>query len=212
MTRLGLLVLAAALSGTGCAQPGYEATTEGAIGGTVLGGLIGGLAGGERGAAIGAGLGLALGGATGYALDQRKRQYASQEDFYDAQIRQTAQLNRQMATRNDTLSRSLAQDKREVKGLVSQYRAGRVNVAALRDEKADLDRKRKDNLALLSDLDKEMAVQRDVLAEARRTEGPASPHSRQLEQQVGELGQEVGELKSMVDDIGQQSATLGRYM
>ncbi len=188
----------------------HDAKLQGAGGGALVGGLIGAIVGGQRGALIGAAIGGGVGLVAGSVIDERRGAYASDEAFYDGQINQTRELNGELGKRNKAMRAEIAQNQKEVKRLTTQAKAGKVKMDQLMAQKSSLDERRKTNEQLVTELNKELQVQKEILAKAEGT-GP-NPRSQTMRAQVAALEGEIGELQKMVNDMGTQSAALGQYL
>lgn len=199
---------------TACATSGKnDATVQGGVGGAAIGGLIGALVGGRQGALIGAAIGGGVGLVAGSVIDERRNAYASDEDFYDGQIAQTRNLNAELGKRNGSLREEIALDQKETKRLAKEAKAGKARKDQLLAQKSSLDERRQKNTQLMADLDKELLVQKEVLAKAETAPGgAANPRAQAMKVQVAALEKEIGELQKMVNEMGTQSATLGQYL
>lgn len=199
---------------TGSETNPHAATVQGAIGGALIGGLAAALLGGNddrgRNAAIGAAAGTLIGGLVGSEIDKRRQQYASTEDFYDAQIRQTAQLNQALAENNRNLRNSVQADQNEINSLVARYQAGQATKTQLLASRQRIEQNAASNRQKLATAQKELQFQREVLNELQ-ARGP-SPRSDEMRRQVAQLESEINSLQQTVNQMASQSTTLGRYM
>jgi len=190
------------------------ATIQGAVGGAMLAGVTAFfLSKGDHKAtnvAIAAAGGAIAGGLLGSEIDKRRHQYASTEDFYDAQIRRTAQLNQALAENNRNLSTSIQADQNEINSLVAQYQAGRVTKDRLLASRQKIEQKIAKNKQDLAHAQGELKVQRDVSNELQ-AQGPG-PRGNEMHRQVAQLEREINSLQQTVDQMASQSETLGRYM
>ena len=112
--------------------------TEGAAAGAVIGGLLGWAIDRERGAAIGALLGAGAGLAVGDQIARRKQQYATTEDFLEAQIVDTARLNADARAHNNQMRQDTRRLDREAQALSARYDAGAVRQNSLVAKRAEL--------------------------------------------------------------------------
>jgi uncharacterized protein HemX len=151
---------------SGCVTTSTEG--EGAVLGALAGAGIGALAckGKDKAkcAAIGAAVGGGLGYAAGKVVAERQKQYASQEDFYDAQIRQTAQLNQKLAGDNKSLRASIKNDQRQLAAITAKNKKGQASNQQLIAAKSSMDQKRLDAEKRLKEAKQELEVQQTVLA------------------------------------------------
>lgn len=210
------ILVAACLLISGCETTGSmgQSTKEGAAGGAILGGLLGALVDSNnrlRGALIGAGIGGLAGGVIGKQIDKRKAEYASTEDFYDAQIEQTALLNRRLSENNRNLHASLKNDQKKIDTLVARYKAGKVKKNSLVVAKQDIEQRHAESSQRLKDVKSELEIQKEVLAEMQQLKDQPS-RTQQLQTQVAQLEHETADLEQMVDLMASQSATVGQYL
>ena len=145
------------------------------------------------GAAIGGGLGYVA----GEAVAQRQKQYASTEDFYDAQIKETAQLNQAISMENQRLRTSIQEDQRQIDNLAKRYQSGQASREQLESAMSTINKKRAASEKNLADAKKELEIQQAVLTKAEK-EGQGQ------NQRVGKLRGQVNELNSSINTMQQQ--------
>lgn len=205
------MALAGSLALSACQTAGNnQATGEGAIGGALIGALAGGLIGGDAtGALIGAAVGGALGGAVGYAIDSEKAEYASAEDYYDAQIRQTAALNKELTKSNSALRQKVQADQRQIQKLVAEVRAGRGQKATLKASQQKLNTQLAQSQQTLAALEDAYGKQQAVLADMKENN---SPKVAQQQQEIRQLQGQINDLEGMIDSMASTSATVGQYL
>lgn len=79
---------------TGCAtNDGDRTRMEGAGLGALIGAVVGGIAGDEKGAVLGALIGGGVGFIVGNEIAKRKQQYATTEEFLDAEVAHVQAIN-----------------------------------------------------------------------------------------------------------------------
>jgi len=185
---------------------------QGAGIGAILGGVVGALACGNnraKCAAIGAGIGAVVGGAAGYEINRRRQQYASDEDFYNAQIASTTQYNQQLSLYNQQLRKSLQEDQQQIDRLLAQYRHGQASrnqlIALQQNIKQKLDHGNQE----LANLHKELEVQQGVVAQAQQNKSPQAPA---LQQQYAHLENQYKESQQLLSLRASQSDTIGGYL
>ena len=157
MRKLTLVILIAvmALSGA-CATKGQETVATGAGVGAVIGGVLGYIVGGRSGAALGAALGAGAGALVGNEVDNEQKKYASQEQWLDAQITQTNNLNRRALAHNKAMEKKLAEMRFEGKRMRALARQNKLQAGQLAKEKAKLNAEQESTKALLAQVTKDV--------------------------------------------------------
>lgn len=177
MRKLTLLVLIAvmALSGA-CATKSQKTVATGAGVGAVVGGVIGYLVGGRTGAAWGAALGAGAGALVGNEVDNEQKKYASQEQWLDAQIAQTNNLNRRALAHNKAMAKKLAEMRFEEKRMRALAKQNKLQASQLAREKAKLNSEQESTKALLAQVTKEVEKTNYILEKKKIK----SDHQKQL--------------------------------
>ena len=195
---------------SGCVTNSTEG--EGAVLGALAGAGIGALAckGKDKAkcAAIGAAVGGGLGYAAGKVVAERQKQYATQEDFYDAQIRQTAQLNQKLAGENKSLRASIKNDQRQLAAINASYKKGQASSQQLMAAKSTMDQKRLNAEKQLSEAKQELEVQQTVLADLKKQGTAQANRAKQLEKQVNTLQGQINDLQQNVSMMASSTATI----
>lgn len=212
LTGLGLVVTLT-LSG-GCATTGGGTSTqaEGATLGAILGGVIGAAACDSHDRAKCIATGAVIGGTVGFVAGQvvaeRQARYANQEDFYDAQIQQTAQLNQALSTKNRNLRKSIQRDRRHISKLMARYNQGKASRQELLTAKANLDKQRTQNEKVLADAKRELEVQREVYKQMQQQGQAQRQRVKQQERVVTGLQAEVNDLQQNIELMATSSAAV----
>jgi chromosome segregation ATPase len=185
---------------------------EGAGGGAAIGGLAGLLFGGDaKAAAIGSVVGAALGLGLGSALAERKQQYASAENFYDAQIVQTRNKNLQLARYNHNLSTQVSGYRQEIAELERRARSGAVNHAAASRTHEQVQASYAASAQTLEEAKRELKVQQQVAVELRQSTGEHAGRIRQENEQVAALSNHINVLQQQVETLASQSNQLQQF-
>jgi LysM repeat protein len=209
---------AGGMTGSGSSSPRSSSTssatvTEGAVVGTAAGAAIGLVACGKENRAecalLGGFLGAVLGTVAGIFVDTKQGEYASTEDYYDAQIKEATKLNQALAQHNRNLRNSIQADRRQIDGLVAQYQSGKATKSQLVTLKNDIDKKRQSNSNNLDDLQKELGKQQTLLAKMQRDK---SRKADLLRKQIKKTQDETTALRKSVDEMGNLSAKVGGYL
>lgn len=160
--------------------------------------------------ALGAAGGALAGCAVGAILDDRRKNYASTADYYDAEIARTRDLNTQVAQVNSKLTQVISENRTQLENLRSQQASATYD----RDAAKALKSKAKAELnwaqQQLKNANAELEAQELVLAQAER-EAAASQKSAQLRQQVASLKQTVSNLETQVASLSQVSDAVGQF-
>ena len=169
--------------------------TEAAVIGGLLGGLIGAAAGDSKGAAIGALLGAGAGYLVGSEVAKRKEQYASTEEFLDAEIARTAEFNDTARAQHERLRRDIAALDKETASLQAKYRQGTASKDQLAAKKQDLDARLAKNREFEEALQKEHDINARILAEERQSRPEDDPYLGKLEKENNDLRRQIEQLR-----------------
>ena len=187
-----------------------EGSLLGAGLGAGLGALIGGLTGGGRGALIGAGIGAGVGAAGGYAVGahiaDKKAEYARQEDWLDACIAHSEEVNAEVRQYNAKLGREIAALDRESQVLMAKYRQKEISRNKLIAEQRQLQKYHNDSEKTLSDLRSERAKQQRVASEARRLGDARRAHK--LDAEIAKLDKEIKQMREYNKRLANISARM----
>lgn len=200
---LVLLLVCALLPGCATMSDQNRTRAEGAGVGALVGAGVGALIGGGRGAAIGAVAGAGVGFLVGNEVAKRKQNYASTEEFLDAEIASTQEYNRTAREYNQKLSTDIAALEKESKTLRASYDKGKVKKKTLTAKREDLKKRMAQNKKLEENLSKELEIQTAVL-EQEGKERPAG------DKRLAKLEQEVKALQKNLDTLRDGSTQLAR--
>ena len=202
-TRTWLVVfMAAVLLAAGCATSDQNRTkAEGAGIGAAIGGLAGYLIGDEKGALIGAAAGAGVGFLAGREIAKRKAEYASREDFLDAEITRTAEYNDTIRAYNQQNELELAALEKEAEALSVAYEAGAEQKSSLQAKQADI----KERLAQHKELEEDLLAELEVQNEIIEQEGADAPED---DPYIAKLEKEVQELRINIETLQEDSAQL----
>ncbi len=181
---------------TGCAtNDGDRTRMEGAGLGALIGAVVGGIAGDEKGAVLGALIGGGAGFIVGNEIAKRKQQYATTEEFLDAEVAHVQAINDSTVSYNKNLRTEIAQLDREATRLRSQYTAGQVKQTELEKKRASLQQQLATNRELEQGLVKELKVQERILSEERPARSQNDPYIARLEKEVKALQANLSQLR-----------------
>ena len=187
-----------------------EGTMIGAGAGAVVGGLVGYLVGGEKGALIGAGVGAAAGAAGGYAYGDhvagQKEKYAKEEDWLDACVVEAKQTNQDLIAYNDTLTKQIAEVKKETAALRKQYKNSSVLQAKLKERQKSVDEMLASTNTKLEFAKKELEAQKYVADDARKNQ--KSDYAVTMDSEAEQLKVTVAELEKKTKDLASLSASM----
>jgi len=191
-----------ALLVSGCATSDQTRTkAEGAGIGAAIGGLAGYLIGDEKGALIGAAAGAGVGFLAGREIAKRKAEYASREDFLDAEITRTAEYNETIRAYNQQNEMELAALEKEAEALREAYETGAEQKSSLLAKQADI----KERLAQHKELEEDLVAELEVQTEIIEQEGADAPED---DPYIAKLEKEVQELRANIQTLQEDSAQL----
>jgi outer membrane lipoprotein SlyB len=177
---------------------------EGALFGAVVGGLLGAALGDDnrgQGALIGAVVGAGVGYAVGNEVAKRKSQYATEEEFLDAEIVSAQDLNITAEQYNAKLQQDIERLETRTLALRAEYDAGRAAQSRMESEREAVESQIASTDKVLDDLTKEHEIKLAI-------------HKEQLEKrgvddvQVAQLEHEIALLKENIDELNQHSQQL----
>ncbi|MBU1155751.1 MAG: glycine zipper 2TM domain-containing protein [Proteobacteria bacterium] len=197
MRKLTLVILIAvmALSGA-CATKSQETVATGAGVGAVIGGVLGYIVGGRTGAAIGAAIGAGAGALVGNEVDSEQKKYATQEQWLDAQIAQTNNLNQRALAHNKSMEKKLAEMRFEEKRMRALARQNKLQAGQLAKEKAKLNTEQESTKALLAQVTKEVEKTQYILEKKKIK---SDQQKQQLVASLKTMQQRQQELKSQLE-------------
>lgn len=187
-----------------------EGTLVGAGAGAAMGAGIGAIAGGGRGAAIGAGAGALVGGLVGlfvgsHIADQ-KAEFASEEAWLDACLQQVEQTNTKLKVYNQELTDRIAALDKQTKELQTAYAARTADRSKLLAEQKKLEDVRKENTQVIAGIEKEIAGQQRVLADAQANR--RSDESALLDAEIAALKRQKAQLEEANKQLASMSARI----
>lgn len=210
MKKVIPLVLCFAIITSGCANiqdDGLRTRTEGTLVGSAAGAgagaLIGKLAGNTLvGALTGGAIGGLIGLAVGNHIADKKADYASQEEWLDACIAQSQEVNAELVAYNDSLRQESAHLDALSTQLAADYKMQKVNESDMKKAYAGLMKKQKevdDYIAVAEDeIKKQKTVSADAHKENNEREAAIIDHEIvKMEKQIAELREESNKLASM---------------
>ncbi|MBR4423998.1 MAG: hypothetical protein IKS68_07205 [Mailhella sp.] len=176
-----------------------EGTLVGAGVGAGVGAAIGAIFGGNTkatliGAAIGAGVGSLGGFFVGKHVADKKAEYASYEDWLDACITDTANLNEQTRQYNAKLGQDINALDKESKALAAQYKKNAASRDEMRAELRKVQALQKDSDKNIANLEKDVQKRREASADAK-AHGNAG-QAQKLDAEIARLDKQIKEMKA----------------
>jgi gas vesicle protein len=172
-----------------------EGTLVGAGAGAALGAGIGAIAGGGRGTAIGAIIGALVGTAVGFGVGthvaNEKSKYASEEDWLDECIARADQTNQEAAQYNAEIRAQIQALDKKTTALAASYKQKKADRKVMLAEAEALKRKRNELAANIKAMQREIAEQREAVADAKpgkratRLEGEIASMEKKLKEMRG---------------------------
>ncbi|MGM0645301.1 MAG: YMGG-like glycine zipper-containing protein [Thermodesulfobacteriota bacterium] len=191
-----VIFLALVLLVSGCATSDQNRTkAEGAGIGAAIGGLAGYLIGEEKGALIGATAGAGVGFLAGREVAKRKAEYATRENFLEAEITRTAEYNESIRAYNTQNTEELAALEEEAEALRAAYETGAEEKSVLLAKQADLKERLAQHKELEEDLLAELKVQNEILEQESAEAPEDDPYLAKLEKEVQELRENIQNLQ-----------------
>lgn len=186
LVRIALVsVLVLSLALVGCMTTDRQQTVGGGVAvGAGLGAILGYVAGGGEGALIGAAIGGAAGGLAGHVVAERKAQYASREDFLDAETKRVAEYNATARDYNEQQRKDIARLSEEAETLRADYGRQEARQVQLAQKRSELRDRLQRSATLEQELAKELDVQKAVLEQERKEAPKDDPYIAELEKEV----------------------------
>lgn len=206
-----IILLLSCLVLGGCATTSDQTKTKagGIALGAILGGALGYALGGEEGAALGAVLGGGAGFLVGNEVAKRKAQYASREDFLDAEIVRVAEFNETTRVYNAKLSEDVRGLTLEAEQLRANYDGQKVQKKEMEKKRADVQKRIKNSEELRKNLNQELEVQTAILEEERKVEEQARQQAGyQDNTRLARLEEEVEELRANIAQLQEGTVQL----
>jgi len=171
--------------------------------GAGLGALVGALAGAaigantgnknwQKGALIGAAAGAIGGAAYGNHVANKKAQYAKQEDYLNACIIHSRQVNNETVNYNIALRQDITRLSQQNDQLMAQYRAGRASKKQMTAQKLLIASRRSEANQKLQTVSDEISIQTTVM---EREKAP------QMQSDIESLRGQKSQLESQVNDL-----------
>lgn len=171
--------------------------------GAGLGALVGALAGAaigantgnkdwKKGALIGAAAGAIGGAAYGNHVANKKAQYAKQEDYLNACIIHSRQVNNETVNYNIALRQDIARMSQQNDQLMAQYRAGQASKKQMTAQKQLIASRRSEASQKLQTVSDEISIQTTVM---EREKAP------QMQSDIESLRGQKSQLESQVNDL-----------
>ncbi len=207
---IAILVLLCLVAG-GCASTSDQTKTKagGTVLGAVLGGVLGYALGGEEGAAIGAIVGGGAGFLAGNVIAKRKAQYASKEEFLDAEIIRVAEFNETTRTYNARLREDIHVLTTEAEQLMTNFAGKKAQKKEIEKKRAELQKRMQSADELQKSLNQELEVQTAILEEERKSqEQEAERKNEQEGVQLAKLEKEVEKLRANIAQLQEGSVQL----
>lgn len=206
-----VVILVCCLMLGGCASTSDQTKTK--AGGTAFGALVGGALGyalgGKEGAAIGAVLGGGAGFLVGNEVAKRKAQYASREDFLDAEIVRVAEFNETTRVYNAKLREDIRELTLETDQLRANYDGQKQQKKEMEKKRADVRQRIKNAEELRDNLNQELEVQMAILEEERKVQEQAKQQAEgQDKERLANLEKEVEELRMNIAQLQEGTVQL----
>ncbi len=178
-------------------------TAEGAAAGAALGAIIGQLTGVDTestiaGALIGAGIGSIGSTAYGHHVANKKEQYANQEEYLNACIASTMQINEKTRRYNTALKNEIAKLDEDVNRMIVQYNRKKVTRTALIRKKQKVSAKLSQSQRYLNRAKDEVIIQKEVL---KRESGKSQAELAKLNIEIKKLERTVSELEVQIQNL-----------
>jgi uncharacterized protein YcfJ len=170
---------------------------EGAAFGALLGGLIGGLAGGDaKGALIGAGAGAAVGFIVGNEIARRKKQYATEEEFLNAEIKTAEEFNMTATEYNHQLRQHIAELDSSTTALMARYQQGVASKSEIEARRAEITTKIEESKQVEENLQKEYDVKVAVYEEQKAKRASDDTYLISLQKEIKQLDENIVALQT----------------
>lgn len=218
MRKLFMALLCLVLvTAPGCANIQNDATrttTEGALTGMAvgagLGALVGGLVTGSDGAIIGAAIGGALGGLAGTAVGKhiadKKKDYASREEWLDACITQARDVNEKTVAYNKQLKTEIADLDKQSTKLAADFKRKKVTTDTLVAENNAVQERKAQVDTTIAQLEDEVVNQKKVVADARS--GQNSREADIIEKEIVRMEKQIALLRKDAEKLASISTRL----
>ncbi len=209
MKRLIPFLLCFALVLPGCAaktddgtRTVAEGTGAGVVAGAVLGGILAIATGDAKWVAIGAGVGGVIGLGAGVYVAKKKEEYATQEQWLDACIKEAQSSNKAIASYNAQLRKRLGELNLKSTRLAADYNRQAAKASDMKAMQNAIAEQQKANDTYISNAEKQIARQKGYVRDARaekKNEQAAiiEEEISRMEVQVAELREESSKLASM---------------
>ncbi|ETX01611.1 MAG: hypothetical protein ETSY2_36870 [Candidatus Entotheonella gemina] len=147
----------------------------------------------------------------GGILNQRRQQYSSEADFYDAQIAQTQSVNQELAQLNSDLSQRIASNRTNIAKLKQQRSKAKVNQSFAQAEFEKADASYKLAKSELEAAKKEVEIQETVITELQEKPSGNATRLNTLSADVASMRSYVRDLEKQVDTLAEQRDAIGQF-
>jgi uncharacterized phage infection (PIP) family protein YhgE len=154
----------------------------------------------------------AVGAAAGYALSQRKTEYAKEEAVLDGEIQRTAKFNRAAAEYNRRLSSDIARLERTSKLLKASYVAQRVSESNLVEVKREIMAQLEQSKNAYNDLKRAYDVAVAISEEREKDLNPNDPRLLSLQKEISLLQGNIAELTNGTEQLARINERLSVYV
>ena len=211
-TVASALVLALAVPLAGCE------TLEGLISNEQIGALGSGLGcaaiskitgSSDRQAAVAAVVCAAVGYGATKKLEDRRKAFASDEQFYAAESQRLATYERELSGEIDAAKRELAADRMRAEGLIAAAERSDAERTDLRRLNDELEQRQASLDAQLATAQENYKYQRGLVLRMKETRG-STPQAESA--RLAKLESSVAELRGLVGEHETQTASLGSYL
>ena len=165
---------------------------EATLAGCVVGAGLGYAVKQKSGAAAGLVIGCSIGWFAGTKVNKRKKQYATQEQFLDSEIKLARKYNVEVKKYNRNLASKVKRLRGESEYVAKQYRAGKTSYAKVQEKRNKLAKEKSTNDKYLKDVLVEYQMKKIALAEGKAANKPENK---------SRLKKLDGEIKKLTENI-----------
>lgn len=192
---------------TGCNLKDLDLGEQGALTGAAVGGtggyLICRMKGNDpdecrRSAFVGAATGAIAGGLYGKSIEQRRDAYASDEEFYTAQIEELQTINSQLRKERDTIDEQIASARADLDRIVNELSTTQEKQARAQKIRSRVDNEKDQLDDRIAEYKSELQTNEQILAESRQND---SEDSDRLAAEIARLQDEIAALDGKSDEL-----------
>jgi predicted RNase H-like nuclease (RuvC/YqgF family) len=202
---------------------GFESVSDQ---GCAFGGLAGGIAGGVignriasdnrmlgtiAGGVVGATIGKLIGCSIGDTIEERRKSYASDADFYDNQIKLANDSANQLEVDNKDLQKQIASNRSIIKKLQAAGASAQEKIKLAQTARDQNLAALKSYEALAEQTSKEIEIQETVLAEIRGVKGQDA-RAKKLQREVDDLKKQNAALNKNIESLTAQNHQIGGFL